>query len=528
MYQIKIGETHNKKVSTLADVLAFLNHRGEDLKKLQLEDVTVLRNDIPLKVVRSYSDFGIVQEGSAQAIFEAMFKEIELFYVKPVDQVIPPYEMTRDQWNAVDAVRKAASGIYPCFTGDQYREACQYERKAESWQLWEATVSSLCDHLFLKHFGWEHNGPSYNGKRDVSSSHEMHVAYALAAGKHVPEWVLADYRGPGEGTLTCTGKPDWFTALVRVPHLRGAIPAEKLKTMVMVLGWEKIEVTSANAGEFIQAMRELPDEPTLNEMDDLLFRRGYLKPRELPKPAPQSQQEVFSPLADQLRLAMAEAQFLAQVKLINGRRDRNELSIRQYQYEIAMANRLGSSGFLDYGNRLAKAVASKDVVYLLQVLDGPDDSNTITKRALQKYVGLKLLGFKSAARTTAIYEFCGYDQQAQSEFERNQNAVAEKARADRHEKDVIKLVESIRYKVPSGHVVNGKEFVDQAVSDGYTEITTTKRGNSQQFWLTNPATNRSFGLLKKNGTVDYAEIAIARAKAVATQAAHQAADQQAA
>lgn len=523
MYQIKIGETHNKKVSTLGDVLAFLNHRGEDLKSLQVEDITVLRDDLPLNVVRSYSNFGVVQEGSAQAIFEAMFKEIELFYVKPVDKVVLPYEMTRDQWNAVVAVRKAASGDYPCFSPEQYREPCQYDRGTENGQFWEATVSHLCDHLFLTRFGWKHNGPTYSEKSDVSNAHELHVAYALAAGKHVAEWVLADYRGPGEGTLGCTGKPDWFTTLLRVPHLRGAIPAEKLKTLVTLLSWDNAEITSENAGEFIQAMRELHDEPTCNEMDDFLFRRGYLKARELPKPAPQSEREIFSPLADQLRLAMAEAQFVEQVKLTNGRRDRNEISVRQYQYEIAMANRLGSSGFLEYGNRLAKAVADKDVVYLLHVLDGPDDSNTITKRAFKKYVGLKLLGLKAADRTTAIYEFCGYDRRAQSEFERNQQAAAEKAKADRREKEVIKLVESIRYAIPAGGVVNGKEFIDQAIGNGFTEITTTKRGNSQQFWLTNPSTQRSYALLKKNGTVDYAEIAIAHAKAASTETNRQAA-----
>lgn len=513
MYQIKIGETSIKQVSTLGDVLAFLNHRDYDFHALPVEEVCVFRDNVPLKVVgNTVRKFGIEQEGSAQAIFEAMFKEIELFYVKPNDKVIPPYEMTRDQWNAVVAVRKAVAGDLPCFTAEQMREPCQYEGKEEAF-FSDATVTYLCDYLFRTRFGWNHNGPSYNGKGDVSAAHDIHVAYALAAGKHVPEWVLGDYRGPGKGTLGCTDKADWFTALIRVPHLRGAIPAEKLQTLVSILGWDKIEITNENVGDFIQAMKELPDdESRFIEVEDHLYAKGLIKPSTVLQISPPPQVEAISQLAVNLREVLAEEQRQTQIKHINARRERKEMSLRQYEREMASANMLGRYDLLSYANKLAEAVEVKNLPYLLQTLDGPDDSNTWTKRALQKHAGLKVLGLKSAARTTAIYEFCGYGQEARAEYERKALAAADKARADRHEKDVIKLVESAWYELPAGGVLNGREFVDQAIREGFTEISTTRAGKSKslKYWLTNPSTGRSYPILKKNGTVDYAEIAVAR------------------
>lgn len=531
MYQIKLGENVIKQVPTLGGVLAFLNHHDYDFKPSTVEEVSVSRDNVPMKLVgNSISKFGVQQEGSAQAIFEAMFKEIELFCVKPVDKVIPPYEMTRDQWNAVVAVRKAAEGNYPCFTADQLREPCQYDG-ADKLIFSNPTVSYLCSHLFRTRFGWNHNGPSYDGEGNVSSSHDIHVAYALAAGKHVPEWVLGDYRGPGNGTLSCTGKADWFSALIRVPHLRGAIPAEKLQILVSILGWDKIEITNENVGEFIQAMNELPDDkPGFIEVEDHLYAKGLIKPFGSLQIAPQSKVEAFSPLALDIAEVVAAEHRKVQIKHINKRRSKKEMSLRQYEKEMVAASLMGSYSYLVHANGLAKAVATKDLPCLLKVLDGPDDWNTASKRALQMHAGLKILGLKSAARTAAIYEFCGYSQEARAEYESKALAAAEKAKADRHEKEVTKLVESVWFRLSVGSVMNGKEFIEKAIHDGFTEITTTRAGKrkSLNYWLTNPSTGSSYPLLKKNGTVDYAQIAVARTAVMATVGAEAEASQQAA
>lgn len=497
MYQLTIG---NKAtfLATLGDVLVALNDRRYGDPVPALDTICVTREGKPLEVVfGEYETFGVRQTGSGREIFEAMVTEVEQNYLKPSGTVLMPYELTKGQWAAVMAVSDTATRDYPCFTAEQIAERSSIERNGKTV---EVDLRGLANAVFMQRFGYGASGPAYNEAGHKDSRHEYHVGYALVAGKSVPEHVLADCaerlstessRGTGYGA--------WYAALLRFPELRGVMSMEKLRSFCSALERGKITLSNDNVDMLTDLVKGMPQiEPTAIQVEDHLYQAGIIKPREVGVPAPLVVEDAYSDLA--LRLVENVQAFREEQrrKYVDEERAQGRLSLRDYDFQIASVKAGDSAELLALQNETAKAVAEKDLPTLLDLLDRSDDQNPATKRTLAQHVGLKLKGLKAAERRLAIFEFCCCGPEQRAEWEASWKA----------EQAVYKIAES-------GEVISGKEYVDRAIREGKTKVTSYQKGRSKHYYLVNPANGRSTQLGVKDGTLAYAEFTVTNTLATA-------------
>ena len=515
MYQISYDGI-TRAFITMGDLLVFMNeekdadgakafHPDRELRPAGDIDVTI--NGMPVLCVRNaYGSYGIQQEGSAFDLLLQMLDEVELHYVKQNYAICSPHEMLRNQWAAVVAIGKAAYNVYPCFSAEQQHETREIEsRNGDSYN---AGLSSFCDNMFFKRFGYGHNGPAYDRSGQTNSRHEVHVAYALAAGKFVPEEVLAEYLANGE----IQGKYDvkkWFKALLEFPQLRGRMPPEKLNVLSNFLAHEKLQLTVENIPEYVRLMAEVPDDPTHVQVDDLLYSKGILPARSVDKPPViVDLSTAFSPLALRIRQLIGEWRQHSETQRINAERSSGNISLRVFEVAKAQIERIVDEEPLEWANKMARALEEKNLELLLHFLDTPDDSNTISKKAIKEHYGLKLLGLKAKDRRDAIFTFCGYDSEKRRQYEQ---AILEQARKDneiRASKEAENRASQSKWRMEDGKIVSGKEYVDLAFAEGYTCIATSSKGRAVQYWLKNPAKGALRNILAKDGTLDYARLVL--------------------
>jgi hypothetical protein len=490
---------------TLGDVLAHVNRSVRGEKQFQPGcEIQVCRTDgKPLKIVRNdYGRFGIQQEGTAQEVFLSMLHEVDAMYVRPNGVVRKPHEMSRSDWEAVTAIGSAAFNVYPCFSADQFSQKCIWvdEKGANPVSLdWFCTLS------FMERFGYGHNGPLINREVGTNCRHEVHVAYALASGEQVPEAVLDYYRVEAPNTGASDLDP-WFKALLNIPQLRGKLPFGQLRQLCSTLRHEKIELTNENAPFFIGLMSDLPDDPTYVEMDDFLYGEDVFKAYPVPQ-APKAEVDPNArPLALLIRQKIGEYRRDKEIERCNQERAKGHMSLREFSRHVGIANQYPETETLAWGNKIADAVEAREIAFLLDILDTPDDANTISKKAICEIFGLKLLGLKAAARRQAIFEFCGYDSEKVAQYEQALRNAAEKASHERSMQDAETRASNAKWRVSGGEVISGKEYVDRAVAEGYTTIYTTRKGKALQYWLADISSGRSKNVLAKDGTLDYARL----------------------
>lgn len=515
MYQISYDGI-TRAFITMGDLLVFMNEEKDadgakafrPARELRpAGDIVVTINDKPVLCVRNaYGSYGIQQEGSAFDLLLRMLDEVELYYVKQNYAICGPHEMLRSRWAAVVAIGKAAYNVYPCFSAEQQHETREIEsRNGDSYN---AGLSSFCEHMFFKRFGYGHNGPAYDHSGQTNSRHEVHVAYALAAGKFVPEEVLEEYLANEDAQ----GKYDvkkWFKVLLEFPQLRGRMPPEKLDVLSNILAHENIQFTVENVSEYVRLMAEIPDDPTHVQVDDLLYSKGILPARSVDKPPViVDLSTAFSPLALHIRQLIGEWRQKAETQRIDEERSRGNISLRVVETAKIQIARIVDEEPLEWANKMARAVEELNIDLLLHVLDTPDDSNTMSKKAIKEQCGLKLLGLKAKDRRDAIFAFCGYDSEKRRQYEK---AILDQANKDselRASKEAENRASQSKWRVDGGKVVSGKEYVDAAVAEGYTVIATSRKGRALQYWLKNPAKGASRNILAKDGTLDYARLVL--------------------
>ena len=507
MYTIKFGCTR-ATLNTLGDVLVLMNANrsvNDSLPPL-VEHIELTRDDEPLQVVKdSYGKYGVVQQGNAQEILKMMFEEVDRTYMRPDGVVRKPHQMRRAAWMAANAIGSASYNVYPCFTSEQRRQVCHYERPNYGERT--GALSDFCEALFYDTYGFGHNGPAYDNSKQTNCRHEVHVAFALANGIDVPEDVLADYAISENGKVS-NSAGDWFKPLLQFPRLRGAIPVEKFRTLYSVMLHSHLEFTTENIAGYIEMMREFDKpEPHYAEMDDFLYQKGVLQPYPDSDPKPAADLSLaVSPLALKIREHIINGMQAVQKDRADTERKKGNISLREYERTMRNIENEAKSFSLEGANRIAQAVADRNLPFLLQLLDGPDDHNNFTKRALREHLGFNLLNLKAAQRRAAIFTFCGYDAERRTAYE---NEITEKRRIaalEREKKDAIQQVEQARWQTTGGQLVSGKEYVDSAVAEGFTTISTRPKGRTVEYWLTNPQTGASKNILAKDGTLAYAQI----------------------
>jgi hypothetical protein len=213
----------------------------------------------------------------------------------------------------------------------------------------------------------------------------------------------------------------------------------------------------------------------------------------------------YSPFALLLRQKLGEWRKQEAIARAKEQRVKFGSSLRELQASLNEADKMPANESLEYANRFAKAIDKRNIHVLLNFLDTANDCNQVTKKAVQETFGIKVIGMNSEERRKVIFTFCGYNNEQRVEFEKE---VAEKRTATIHARDVEqakKKAESVKVRY-AGEILSGSEYVDRSFAEGYTVITTNKKGATTQYWLSNPDAGCSRSIQKNNGTLAYARL----------------------
>jgi hypothetical protein len=495
MYQIKINTLPFCNLYTLADVLA-------TLKQENPLNVEVFKNGEAMQVVRnSYGRYGIQQLGDITELMTAMLTEVDINHIRPFGVVRQPYEMLPESWHAFIAIGSAAYNVSPCFTEEQRRQKCEY--LDYQGHTTTGSIEYFMNSLMVAKFDYGHNGPAYDRDGQTNGRHEVHVAYALAYGKNVPLEVIEWYKANPEEVKSIGS---WFALLLERPEYRGTMSPHKLKNLVNLCSGDNIELTNENAPYFIGLMAELPDSITCSQIDDFLYAKGILKLRRSTlQLVPCDLSLAYSPFALTLRAMLGEKRKTNAIEHANEQRSKYHHSLRQLHESIAEANQLPGRETLCYSNQLAEAIDTKNVGVMLTYLDTSYEHNQTTKKAVYETFGLKVNGLKAAERRDVIFAFCGYDSEMRAKYEKEVDDKQAKSNYEREAKSARSTAESCKTRF-NGEIMTVAEYVDRAVAEGFTVISTTKKGAATQYWLSNVDKGHSRSIHKKNGSLDYAKL----------------------
>ncbi|MGC8213112.1 hypothetical protein [Ralstonia pseudosolanacearum] len=497
MYIITINHTKTETRTTLAGVLAFLNADKSIPRKITAELVTVhsVENGAIPVVGLSRGRIGLRPAGSVHEIFTRVISEIERFILKPDGKLLKPYEVSRDSWDAVMAAAWLAYESESLVDPNRLQEGSLFSE----FQVENPERFILNE--FSRRFGFGTAGPQAHPGGGACNQHEWHVAYALQRGERVKDCILNFYRHWGS-VENCD--VIWLRALIEYPLLRGALPAETLRNLCLLVRHEHITLTDQNVPKLIAILRALPVGSSYIDIDDALYDAKFLGPLTAPtyQPTPEQDAQPMSPLAKRVQECVNETVYEKTLARLRQEREAGNLSKRRFELHTLLAGRERNRGNFHYGNRIASAMLGRDVAMLLEILDNPN--NKSTKRAIREVMEVNLLSVTGAERRRAIFHMCGFSQQEQDVWERQLNeAKAEKRRLEAMEQ-AKQAAESVRYAIGGGQVMTGKQYVDLCIAEGFSKIVPSRRGSAVSYLLVDPKREVGRPLKAKDGTLDYA------------------------
>ncbi len=499
----------SRPVATLLEVLElFQNHAH--FQYVDSADVSLSYAGQPICVTKYNGKLTVRMSGTLRDLFLAMLDEIDGAYFRPNGKLQQPWEIRPAKWQLLFFAYELSTQPLYLFTSDQVISADYTGSHYNS-------MFQLCDAEIKARFGFGRGGPAVAGSGQVNGRHEVHLAYALAAGEPVPQAVLDDYAALAE---PFGNDIRWARPLLAVPELRGAIPAAKLQKLVAVMTHSRQIISSANAAVLAMVARLMPNEPTHVEVDDLLYRHGLLEARALPETYRESVDigVPVSPFATVLRRVMADERKAATLDRLDAKRAGREIGQREYDLHRHLAALDHGRGTFEFPNRLALAIQNAEMQFLLDVLDRPDDVNRWSKKAVKEVYGVKLIGVKAKARRRAIFALAGMDevQQLQWELQADSNRDARIAAKD---SDRAKArAELARYR-DGNLVVSGAQHVEMSIAGGFTEIVSYPTGASRRYSLVSSDATRGGRTLRvKDGTLAYAQYLLSQQRLQVEQA----------
>ncbi|SPS02945.1 hypothetical protein [Cupriavidus taiwanensis] len=520
MYVISIGSARSEMRTTLAGVLEYLNQDRRGVAAPRSADVTVRhveRGDIAVHQLKS-GRMAVRPRGTARSILVQILDEVERYVVRVDGKVLRPHEMSRASWGAVvaagrlaffpeEAIDLAAAEAGPLFhTRDLFEAEGPFD------------IAAFVDNEFRRRFGYGRQGPAYAPDASPNARHVLHVAYALLRGEKVRECVLSAYRDDPE-----IGKHDltWLRPLIEVPALRGALSPAQLQGLCHVMRHDGLKITADNAGKLLAIVRRLPVDCGVVQVDDALFSAGILQPRTAAafSAAQGPAATPVSPLAQRIHAITTQRRFDATMERAKAQREALEISQRHFDdlARRAVADRT-CAGY-DWANMVALAVLQRDVAAVLEIFDSPKDWNTDSKRALREVTGVDLLQCTAALRRRRIFELCGFSPAEQARWEHEAAAAKADRVAAREFEDARKRAEASNWRLEGGKVLNGREYVDFCISEGFSEIIDMPRGRARAYRICNPRRGMSRPLRAKDGTLSYARARLAQAAVPAAIAA---------
>lgn len=488
--------TFSRSVATLLEVLQ-LFHSDSHFRGIEAADVSLSLAGHPMCVTKFDGKLTVRMSGSMPDLFLAMLDEIDGAYFRPNGKRLEPWQIRRSHWQLLFFAFELSTRPLYLFTSEQVI-AFANNGSASLFQLCEAEARAR--------FGFGPGGPAVSfGSGHVNGRHEVHLAYALAAGASVPEVVLKDYAALAE---SFGNDIRWARTLLTVPELRGVMPVSKLRVLISVMTHSRQSISSANAAVLAMVARLLPNEPTHAEVDDLLCRHGLLDARALPETyfEPLDIGSPVSPFAAVLRRVMADERKAATLERLEKKRAAREISQREYDLHRHLAALDHGRTTFEFANRMALAIQNANLHLLIDVLDRPDDANRWTKKAVREFYGVKLNGVTAKARRRAIFALAGLDEAQQLEWEQR---AAENRKAEAVARDAERAKEraqSARYRY--GHkVITGAQHVEQSIASGFSVITRNRYGASLRYSLVAPAHDsaESRTLRASDGTLAYAQ-----------------------
>ncbi|SAL81715.1 hypothetical protein AWB74_06032 [Caballeronia arvi] len=392
MYQLSFAG-FSQSFRTMLEVLSLF--RSNKLTAgLDAADISLAFFGHPVSVTRFNGTLTVRRPGTATSVFLSLIDEIDGAYFRPAFAALEPWQIRREHWQLLYLAFDLARDPLYLFSSDQVPQANEEAGQSGPRGL------DLFEHLQQeseRRFGFPYAGPVVeDGGGQRNGRHEVHVAYALAAGKPVPQTVIDDYTSLSKFNSDL----QWAKSLLVVPELRGALPLPKLAALASVMRHSKQAITSQNAALLVMLMGLARDEPSTVEVDDLLFAKGvldqhplpetYLKPVDVGQPSCTFAEVLRRTLADQTRDKRLSE--LEQARAA-GMKSKRDLELGK-QVAILDHGRATHT----FGNDLARAIQEADMSYLLSVLDRPDDANRGTKQAVREVFGIKLIGVRAAPR----------------------------------------------------------------------------------------------------------------------------------
>jgi hypothetical protein len=400
----------SRSVGTLLEVL-WLFRNDAHFKHLEAEEISLSHAGQSLCVTKICGQLTVRVAGVMRDVFLALLDEIDGSYFRPHGHQRQPWQIRRPHWNLLYFAFELSTDPLYLFAADQVTAGASGLTSPLGMSLFE-----LCQAEALARFGFGNAGPAVAHSGQLNSRHEVHFAYAMAAGMPVPQEVLDDYAAMAQPFCSDF---QWAKPLLTVPELRGAVPVAKLRPLVSVMRHSGKKISSENAAVLAMVARLLPNEPTPVEVDDLLYRHGLLDAQPLPAAysKPVDIGEPVSAFATVLRRVMADERKAATLSRLDLERAEGRISQRCYELHRGLAALDHGRGTYQYANEFALALDAADMKMLLNIVDRPDDQNRWTKMAIREHFGVKLIGLKAAARRRAIFALAGLDEVQQSQWE---------------------------------------------------------------------------------------------------------------
>lgn len=485
-------------LQTLIEVLQLFQTEST-LQSLASADVQLTRDGEPVTVTRFNGALTIRHTMPAADLAASLVDEVTHAWFMRDGVIAAPWQVRPTHWESFQALFGLDRDVRLLFSSSQI-EAEKAAAKAcgEYFQfsncVWRAATERL---------GFGFNGPREPVSGQSNGRHEVHVAYALAANRPVPESVIADYRAMEEPFKYGL---EWARPLLDLPELRGALYPRKWAALAQVLRHAKIALTGETVPAYVDAVRSLPDDVDPLVVDNRLYEVGLLQSLPLPDRfmSPLDLGTPVSELAARLRELVADNRRAVDLKRAEDELAKGHISKRLYQLQHQMALLDHGRSTYEWPNRLATGVAERNVGHLLSVLDTADDRNRISKQAVREMLGVKLRGLKPADRRRAVFALCGFDETAQSAWEAADVARREAEQRAEDARRAREAAEAVKYRRPDGSLVSGASHVDESIAEGFVELRDWRKGASRQYALVNPVSKEGRALRAKDGTLAYA------------------------
>jgi hypothetical protein len=484
--------------STLAGLFSLF--REDQVREIDTCFIRLTGAEAGERIPRYNGALALRMPGTARSIVTEMLHEIRRAgsFVRPDGSHREPWEIPASEWSLLFDFVELCRNPNLLLSSDQIDAATIEARAAgKHFVLW-----SMCIEVMERLFGFGYCGPRLAGSHDMHSSHSLHVAYALQANLPVPDMVLEAYRSnPGAFEYS-----EWGEVLVRVPRLRGAIPGAKLRTITSVMGHNGKPVDEQNADILTMLASLLPEDPTFPHVEDVLHAHGLIDDLPLPDTfnAPVDVGQPVSPLANRVRELVAESICRRSLEYADGELKAGRISQRMHRHRCNIARLDQGRHTFEYGNRMARALAERNVEALLKVLDTSDEHNRASKTAFQDVLGTKFLGLRPAARRRAVFLLCCYSEEQQAQWQVAAARRKAESDAERDLQNAREAASRARYKGPEDVVISGVEHVDRAISDGYSTIHRYRRGAASSYALVRGNERTARRLSAKDGTLAYA------------------------